>query len=341
MTDATNPTDEVAPETGDTTDNTESVESLRAQLEEAQAAHARARADYANLERRSQEQRLEVGRAALTDAVRGFLPVLDDLLRAIEAAETNVTEGEAAWLEGVRLVAQKFKNVLDQHGVEEIDPFAPPEVRTRLVVQFLIADTFTASLDRLTGDEQKAVKQTVFDLQVNPESPGLNIEKLKAGRDKAFQSVRASQDIRIIIHRTAESLLVCYVDHHDAAYTWAERRVLERHPTTGAAQLVEVRETIDPGQLLSVALDLFVREGEAGEARDVPHFLGGQGHANAPRRTARHSRRAGSIWPSYVVSYLTRGSAAVSGVAFSGMKTSGLGRGHGGGPCRMFWERFQ
>ncbi|MCA9847837.1 MAG: nucleotide exchange factor GrpE [Dehalococcoidia bacterium] len=126
MTDATNPTDEVAPETGDTTDNTESVESLRAQLEEAQAAHARARADYANLERRSQEQRLEVGRAALTDAVRGFLPVLDDLLRAIEAAETNVTEGEAAWLEGVRLVAQKFKNVLDQHGVEEIHALGQP-----------------------------------------------------------------------------------------------------------------------------------------------------------------------------------------------------------------------
>ena len=126
MTDATNPTDEVAPETGDTTDNTESVESLRAQLEEAQAAHARARADYANLERRSQEQRLEVGRAALTDAVRGFLPVLDDLLRAIEAAETNATEGEAAWLEGVRLVAQKFKNVLDQHGVEEIHALGQP-----------------------------------------------------------------------------------------------------------------------------------------------------------------------------------------------------------------------
>ena len=120
MTDATNPTDEAAPEAGDATESTESVESLRAQLEEAQAAHARARADYANLERRSQEQRLEVGRAALTDAVRGFLPVLDDLLRAIEAAEANVTEGEAAWLEGVRLVAQKFKTVLDQHGVEEI-----------------------------------------------------------------------------------------------------------------------------------------------------------------------------------------------------------------------------
>src|SRR5690606_3738909 len=95
----------------------------RAQLEETQALYARARADYANLERRSQEQRLEVGRAALTDAVRGFLPVLDDLLRAIEVAEADEARGaeHAAWLEGVQLVAQKLRATLSQHGVEEIE----------------------------------------------------------------------------------------------------------------------------------------------------------------------------------------------------------------------------
>ena len=34
------------------------------------------------------------------------------------------------------------------------------------------------------------------------------------------------------------------MDHHDKAYDWAARRKLETHPTTGAAQLVEVRETV-------------------------------------------------------------------------------------------------
>jgi len=100
------------------TDAPESIETLRAELEEAQAQYARARADYANLERRSQEQRFEVGRTALTDAVRGFLPVLDDLQRALEVAETDA--GDAAWVEGVRLVANKFQGVLESHGVEEI-----------------------------------------------------------------------------------------------------------------------------------------------------------------------------------------------------------------------------
>jgi superfamily I DNA/RNA helicase len=37
--------------------------------------------------------------------------------------------------------------------------------------------------------------------------------------------------------------MLCYVDHHDKAYAWAERRKLETHPKTGAAQLVEIRET--------------------------------------------------------------------------------------------------
>ena len=111
-------------------------------------------------------------------------------------------------------------------------------------VNFRIADTFTASLTRLTGDEQKAAKTTAFDLQVDPTSPGLYFHKLDKARDKHFWSVRVSRDIRIIVHRTADSLLLCYVDHHDKAYAWAERRRLETHPTTGAAQLVELRERV-------------------------------------------------------------------------------------------------
>lgn len=57
--------------------------------------------------------------------------------------------------------------------------------------------------------------------------------------------MRVSRDIRLIVHKTAGSLLLCYVDHHDKAYQWAERRKLEVHPTTGAAQLVEIRERVE------------------------------------------------------------------------------------------------
>ncbi len=111
-------------------------------------------------------------------------------------------------------------------------------------MQFLIADTFTDSLARLTADEQKAVKTTAFDLQMNPAAPGHNFHKLDRAKDKNFWSVRVSSDVRLIVHRTAGSLVLCYVNHHDKAYAWAERRKLEAHPRTGAAQFVEIRETV-------------------------------------------------------------------------------------------------
>ncbi|KIX11333.1 3'-5' exonuclease [Dethiosulfatarculus sandiegensis] len=111
-------------------------------------------------------------------------------------------------------------------------------------MQFLIADTFTESLAKLTGQEQKAAKTTAFDLQMNPANPGIKLHKLDTAKDRNFWSARVSSDIRLILHRTDSSILLCYVDHHDVAYKWAERRKLETHPKTGAAQLVEVREKV-------------------------------------------------------------------------------------------------
>jgi len=45
-------------------------------------------------------------------------------------------------------------------------------------MEFRIADTFTDSLTKLTGQEQKAVKTTAFDLQLNPASAGMRFHKL-------------------------------------------------------------------------------------------------------------------------------------------------------------------
>jgi hypothetical protein len=111
-------------------------------------------------------------------------------------------------------------------------------------MEFRIADTFTDSLARLTSDEQKAVKTAAFDLQLNPAHPALQFHRLEKAKDPKFWSVRVNLDIRLIVHRTDSSLLLCYAGHHDNAYQWAERRKVETHPKTGAAQLVEIRETV-------------------------------------------------------------------------------------------------
>ena len=109
----------------------------------------------------------------------------------------------------------------------------------------LLADSFTAALARLANDEQKQAKLTAFDLQTAPDAPGLSFHRIDASKDPNFWSVRASRDIRIIVHKTGASLLLAYVGHHDDAYRWAERRRIEAHPKTGALQIVEVRERVE------------------------------------------------------------------------------------------------
>ncbi len=111
-------------------------------------------------------------------------------------------------------------------------------------MEFRIADTFIDSLAKLNNDEQKLVKTTVLDLQINPASPGLAFHKLDRAHDTRFASVRASRDLRVIVHQIQDTLLVCYAAHHDNAYQWASHRKLQTHPATGAAQLVEIRETV-------------------------------------------------------------------------------------------------
>ncbi len=110
---------------------------------------------------------------------------------------------------------------------------------------FRIAESFRSALARLTHDEQKAVKTSVFDLQIDPIGHGLQLHRIDASKDPNFWSCRVNRDIRIIIHKTEQGSLLAYVDHHDDAYKWAERRRIETHPKTGAVQIVEVRERVE------------------------------------------------------------------------------------------------
>src|SRR5213079_2410167 len=112
-------------------------------------------------------------------------------------------------------------------------------------MRFLLADSFTGALARLPAPEAKAVKTTVVDLQIDPNGKGLSFHRIGKSKDPNFWSVRVSRDLRLIVHKTAESLLVAYVDHHDKAYAWAERRRIEAHPRTGAVQIGEVRERVE------------------------------------------------------------------------------------------------
>lgn len=110
---------------------------------------------------------------------------------------------------------------------------------------FRIADTFTTALDRLTGPEKAAAKQAAYDLWTDPSAPGLQLHRIDRSRDRDFWTARVTRDLRIVLHRRGADTLLAWVGHHDDAYAWAERRRLETHPATGAAQLVEIRERVE------------------------------------------------------------------------------------------------
>ena len=112
-------------------------------------------------------------------------------------------------------------------------------------MKFLIANTFTDSLAKLTRDEQKAAKITALDFQLDPINPGMQLHKITHSKDRHFWSARIGRDLRLIIHKTEDNFLLCHVGHHDAAYAWAERRKIEKHPKTGAAQIVVIPERVE------------------------------------------------------------------------------------------------
>lgn len=109
----------------------------------------------------------------------------------------------------------------------------------------ILADSFTASLAKLPNNEQKQAQVAAFRLMTDPDRPGLQFHRIDKSKDQNFWSVRVNRDLRIIVHKTGASLMLAYVDHHDDAYRWAERRVIDAHPTTGAIQIREVRELVE------------------------------------------------------------------------------------------------
>ena len=80
---------------------------------------------------------------------------------------------------------------------------------------------------------------------MNPVHPGMQLHRIDKTKDPNFWSVRVSRDVRLIVHKTDANLLLCYVDHHDAAYQWlcggrssgTQRRVLAPFAVDQAADL--------------------------------------------------------------------------------------------------------
>jgi len=102
------------------------VAALQGQLEAAQAqaqeyldGWQRARAEFTNYKRRVERDREQMQQDAVARVVARYLPIVDDLERALK---NRPTEGEgAAWAEGIELVYRKLLAALEADGVRPME----------------------------------------------------------------------------------------------------------------------------------------------------------------------------------------------------------------------------
>jgi len=101
----------------------ESVEATppdpQAEIDSLKDALLRAKADFANLQRRAAAERTESVRFANADLLRSLLGVLDDFDRTVAAADTS--DNLKSVVEGVHLVHANLTKALSDNGLEEIN----------------------------------------------------------------------------------------------------------------------------------------------------------------------------------------------------------------------------
>ena len=102
----------------------EEISQLNTELKETNEKLLRKAAEFENLKKRTARERIQFFENAKIEALREFLPINDDLKRTLKAAEE--VEVENTFLEGVKLVANKFNEVLNKYGVEAIDEVDVP-----------------------------------------------------------------------------------------------------------------------------------------------------------------------------------------------------------------------
>lgn len=111
------------------------IAELETQLREAKEGALRSHAELENYRKRSQRELVEERRYAVVPLVRDLLPVVDNLERALEAARSVPSDREpgqsgpvsaSSLLEGVKMVAQQFENVLKANQCVRIETVGTP-----------------------------------------------------------------------------------------------------------------------------------------------------------------------------------------------------------------------
>ena len=107
-----------------------------------------------------------------------------------------------------------------------------------------ISTDFLTSFAALPRQKQGKATEFFNKFRTNPNSPGINYEKIDEGIDKNICSVRIDDAYRAIVVRCPDTnvFMLLWVDHHDEAYAWAKRKKCSINKVTGGVQVFDVQE---------------------------------------------------------------------------------------------------
>ena len=108
-----------------------------------------------------------------------------------------------------------------------------------------LSSDFLLAFSNVQKSHQKQVREFIERFRERPDSPGLNYEVIQSAKGKDLYSVRINQAYRAVVFHPSNSsvYVLSWVDHHDEAYRWAERKQFVVHPATGALQMLSAESS--------------------------------------------------------------------------------------------------
>src|SRR5437879_3214765 len=103
-----------------------------------------------------------------------------------------------------------------------------------------LSSDFLLAFSNVQKGQQKQVREFIERFRERPDGPGISYELIQSAKGKDLYSVRINQAYRAVVFHPANSsvYVLSWVDHHDEAYRWAERKQFVVHPATGALQII-------------------------------------------------------------------------------------------------------
>ena len=97
------------------------VEELKAQNQELNDKFLRLYSEFDNFRKRTAKEKLELSKNASEKIILSLLPVMDDFDRALQALENQENEDTGSLQEGMSLIYNKLKSVLNKAGLKDIE----------------------------------------------------------------------------------------------------------------------------------------------------------------------------------------------------------------------------